>query len=834
MNRGFSKALYYLFGEQITGGILGLYIPSWFLEGDATVTETALTRTGRGRSALFESVLRAQLLEKGMYRYDKATMGSYRTFTPDAYELGYFLVGASRARYGTALWNEALDRTAKFPFMVVPFNSGIRKVTGKWKVPLYKETMASLDSGWRIQLTHSDTTGIKPVTRRNTTNYTHYIRPRVLNDSMLVAGRSSMDDLDRFVMIDIRSGKEKTIVTPGNYLSGSHQVSGNLLTWLDYRPDPRWAHRSYNRILVMDLIDKSKRVVVSRSRYFSAVPDNSGTRMAAIRISENNECAVVLLSMKDGAETGEWHFPGYQNVANPAWTPDGLHLILTITTPDGKTLSSLDLKTGMMKELFAPVYRDIRGTPVFHKGYILFSADFGGIQDVYAYDTLSKACYKVTSARFGMTDPVSWKSGDEIVLSDYCADGMMISRFRMEPSGWVPLQQVSDRSVRLYDKLALQEGVNLQDSLRLSGRFSRFHPSGPRDSTNVNNAVEHPSKKYNRLTHLFNPHSWAPVSIDAANLELNPGVMVLSQNLLSTMVAGAGWEYSIQEQTGNFYATLQYEGWYPVISARFDAGNRSGYYTGGTSGARIRYTWQETKLKPLVSVPLTLSRGRNITLIQPSAGGTFIYVNHNASTPEMFVQGWITTLDYRVVATHYRRFRGKDLQPSFGFSAELNFRHSPVGINQVGTIASAEVTTWLPGFIRHQGWWFYGGYQQRTDGNTVGYSYGDLISYPRGYPGLYGREAATVKGNYTFPIGYPDLSLGSLIYLKRLRMNLFYDAGVDFDLVPADVFQSVGGELMVDFHALRFVYPIALGVRALYAIPQFGWSFGFLYSISIP
>ena len=41
INQGFSKALSYVFGEQITGGILGLYVPTWFLEGDATVTETS-------------------------------------------------------------------------------------------------------------------------------------------------------------------------------------------------------------------------------------------------------------------------------------------------------------------------------------------------------------------------------------------------------------------------------------------------------------------------------------------------------------------------------------------------------------------------------------------------------------------------------------------------------------------------------------------------------------------------------------------------------------------------------------------------------------------------
>ena len=78
MNRGFTKALYYVFGEQGTAAMLGLFIPPWFLEGDATATETALSYKGRGRLNSFASPLRAQLLEKRINSYDKAILGSYK------------------------------------------------------------------------------------------------------------------------------------------------------------------------------------------------------------------------------------------------------------------------------------------------------------------------------------------------------------------------------------------------------------------------------------------------------------------------------------------------------------------------------------------------------------------------------------------------------------------------------------------------------------------------------------------------------------------------------------------------------------------------------------
>ena len=54
LNKGFTKALTIPFGQQAIGAVLGLYAPLWFLEGDATVSETTLSKSGRGRRPSFE------------------------------------------------------------------------------------------------------------------------------------------------------------------------------------------------------------------------------------------------------------------------------------------------------------------------------------------------------------------------------------------------------------------------------------------------------------------------------------------------------------------------------------------------------------------------------------------------------------------------------------------------------------------------------------------------------------------------------------------------------------------------------------------------------------
>ncbi|HKL33490.1 MAG TPA: hypothetical protein VJ919_13195, partial [Tangfeifania sp.] len=77
-----------ILGEQGTALIFGAYLPWWFIEGDAVVTETALSKHGRGRFPSFLMEHQAQVVQKDVFTYDKAYFGSYRDFVPNHYKLG--------------------------------------------------------------------------------------------------------------------------------------------------------------------------------------------------------------------------------------------------------------------------------------------------------------------------------------------------------------------------------------------------------------------------------------------------------------------------------------------------------------------------------------------------------------------------------------------------------------------------------------------------------------------------------------------------------------------------------------------------------------------------
>jgi len=832
INQGFSKALYYIFGEQITGGILGLYVPSWLLEGDATVTETAMSKAGRGRSALFESTLKAQIVEKGIYSYDKATLGSYKTFTPDAYSLGYYLVGQSRERYGPELWNTALDRVARYPFMVVPFNSGIRKVTGMWKTGLYKQSLRELDSAWQHQLRLSTHWSVRHITTRNPKNYTSYHHPLLLNDSTILADKSSMDDVGRFVLIDRRTGRERILLTPGYHLTGTTSIGGNYLAWSEWAYDARWTNRNAARIRLYDFKTGKQHTLAGKTRYFSPVISPDGSQVTAVHVSEINQCFIDILQVPSGRLIRRYTIPDYGQALRPNWSPDATRIFFTLLTAQGQSVVAIDTATGTLRTLLPATFNEFTGLVTAYNQYIIYSIDQHGSGDIYAMDTLTRAIFKISSGRFATFDPTVSRDKKYLIFSDYTSDGLMVAEANIDTLSWVPLQQVNNQSYRLYDPLSSQETANIQDSVIERNIYKMNTSDNYNLATDSITGKIFSTRRYSKILNLFNPHSWAPASFDVNNLSISPGVMLLSQNALSTMFADAGWEYDVTEQTGKFYAGLNYRGWYPAFSFRFDIGNRAAYARYHGSNETYRFTWQETNFKAYASIPWNFSQGRFSRYLQPSIGTTLTGINHNASTPDNFTSGYIQTIDYRVTGSQYRQSNQKDVYPPLGQSVDIIFRHTPFGDNDMGSIFAANANLYFPGIMRHQGIWIYAGYQQRMDKDIFSYSFANMVSYPRGYAGIYDDELVSMRLNYKLPLIYPDFSFGSVIYLKRLTLNLYYDWANGINPGYTNEYQSIGGELTADFHLLRFVAPVEMGVRSIYHPSTGGWGFEFLYSIS--
>jgi len=832
MNQGFTRVLTYIFGEQATAAMLGLFIPFWFLEGDAVCTETALSNSGRGRTYAFENVLRAQLLEKGIWSYDKAVLGSYRTFIPDHYELGYPLVAEARKTYGPQLWNTALDRTAKLPFMVIPFSSGIHKVTGLSKVKFYKKMLSDLTNEWKNQEKALIYTDCIPITKPDSKNHPIYIQPTFLNDSVIIAEKESMNDPDRIVRIDRKTGKEKKIVTVGTNQDESISVSRNFIVWSELQPDARWQNRDYSVIRINDLETGMTRNLTRRSRYFAPFLSPDAKWIATIKLDLQNCCSIEILELPGGKTLQSFPLGKNALALTPNWSPDGKTLVFTILNEKGKSLAGLDLLTGKICYYLPFSFTEISGPAFFHHSHILYAADYSGIENIYAVDTSTKKIYQVTSSRFYSNNPGFTSECRDMIYSDYSSDGLRVVEARIDTTRWIPLEKITDTSIKLYASLVQQEQANIQDSIR-DRRIYKMYES---DSCNlVKDTITgkvYASRRYNKFLHLFNPHSWEPATFDAGNLILKPGISILSQNVLSSMFASAGWEYNTNESTGKVFANLSYQGLYPVFDLGFDIGNRAAYYL-IANNETVRFTWQEMNFKLHASIPWNFSRGKYFRYLTPSIGTTMIGITHNASTPSHLTKGLIPTIDYQISASQYLRSSAKDMFPRIGQTLDLNFRNTPFAGNQMGDIFAAQTNLYFPGLFKHQGIWAYGAYQLYHRNKDTFYTYASVINFPRGFAGVMDEQVMSVALNYKLPLFYPDLSLGSVVYFKRFKLNLFFDWAQGWTGKQVNIYQSTGAELTTDLHLLRFLFPFDLGVRAVFFPGDSSWGWELLYAINL-
>ncbi|MBQ1747300.1 MAG: hypothetical protein II041_01305, partial [Bacteroidales bacterium] len=109
-NRGLFKVLSWGLGDQVVGAASAVYPSRWFLEGDAVVAETQMSKGGRGRSGFFLcEVLKCIVPEDGdagKYFYgknrtwDRWRFGSVKAYSPDRYSVGYMINAMARKHSG--------------------------------------------------------------------------------------------------------------------------------------------------------------------------------------------------------------------------------------------------------------------------------------------------------------------------------------------------------------------------------------------------------------------------------------------------------------------------------------------------------------------------------------------------------------------------------------------------------------------------------------------------------------------------------------------------------------------------------------------------------------
>lgn len=798
MNTGFGKVVHALTGQQGNVGLYGIAVPNWFTEGDAVTNETALSRTGRGRQPLFQAGMRAQLLQKGYYVYDKANFGSYRNYTPNQYELGYFITGHNKVKYGALTWEKPLDAVARRPFLLFPFSNGLKQSTGFGKNNLYKETMFDLYERWKSEYDSIQYTD-KVIITKTSNHFTNYRSSRFLSDGSIVAVKTSIDDQTRIVRIS--DGEEKILFTPGPMLSPNISSGNDFVVWSEYQPDLRWSNRNYSVIKIGNIESGKIIQLTNKTKYFSPSVSPDNQKIACVKTDPEGRNYLVVLSPVTGEETFSY-LSDSLFFQIPVWHPDNNNIITTVVGQAGKSIMKINTLTGTASLLIPFGWEDINVTYV-SENEIFFGASYTGIQNIFSLNN-SGEINQLTSSEFGATDAQIDKNGN-LVYSDYCSDGFRLARMTMSQS----LQKKIRTEDIVEDKLAEQlssMSVFLIDNI--SGMDSAYTVT-----------------PYRKIAHLFNLHSWAPMYINSFTGDASMGVSLASQNSLSTLSAVAGYRYDLNEQTGKTTIDFTYSGFFPVIEAGFSHGIRRGTAIMDTVTYHLK--WWESDIHTSIGIPLNLSHDQWIRGLKPKISYNFLLKDMFQDVGVSFTKPETHVLTYEVYFYNQSRMSLRDLYPSWGQSIQLIYRHLPFDNNQNEQFLAA-VQFYFPGIIRHHGIRLLLAKQIE---NVQDYPFSNLINPPRGYTNIYKSGDLNLKSDYVFPIAYPDLNIPAFMYLKRIRAKLFGDFSYYTDYSTAQ--SSVGFEIYTDWHFFNWPAPFNIGLRESFLVEQRKWTPEFLFGIDI-
>jgi len=814
LNQGVTKILAMVFGQQATALVSG-QLPMWYYEGDAVCSETALLNFGRGRNPGFHQGIKANLLgEEDNYSFDQSLFGSYKTYVPNYYEFGYQQTAYARKIYGSRIWSDVETYVARNSYTLLPtpfaFYRGLKKHTGLSQKQLYQQTTNYIDSLWTQENESKEYYKSKFVQSYPIKDYENYLNPFFVTEDAYVALKKGLSHLPEFVLVN-NSG-EQVLMETGNVIADDFYYADNLLVWAEYKPDVRWSNREYTSIRLFNIKTKREHVLIDKSRYFSPSLSPGSDKMVVTHVDKKNQSSLVILDMFQGSVLTKIKSPKNHVLQSPRWSANGESIYVIEFNGKQKQVARYHLKTERWETLFVHYEGDIQKIyPT--DDYVFFHSTFNGIDNIYAFELSTSNIFQISNSKYGIYGFSLDKKHKDIIANEYTPQGYRLTSLPVERALWESINQIEPYTYHFAEVLTEQESVYALNKDMLSEEFQ--------------------VKSYRKYLNMFNFHSWIPFYADYNNIDVggafsdpgqvtnnvHPGVMLLSQNKLSTVDAVLSYAY--KDENHFLSSSLVLKGQYPVLKLTANYGTQQLIRT--TSDA----TWAPVAQTGYsydgeLSLPLNFNSGSYIKGIRPSVSVEYFDNYYYNFQEDYYVRG-LGMMYSRLTLYSYKRKALRDIFPKVGVVVNLKLINSPFEKELYGYLYNMDAVFYVPG-KNSIGFKFNVGYQYQ---NPRLYLFSGDFSFPRGIIHKRTEKLTKVYADYVFPIAYPDWNLGSALYVKRLRGDIFADyayntykalntEGSAFIWAVNHNF-SFGIELTADYHLLRTIFPLSTGVRFGYA-----------------
>lgn len=817
----------WLSGELLAGGLAAAYPGPAFMEGDAVVAETALSRAGRGRSADFLEYYRASFAAGEYRNYWRWRYGSQKLYTPDYYRAGYIAMAGLRTLYDipdfTARYYERIADMGGVAFF--NFQKTVKEQTGSSFREAWTQIASDLQSQWA-----ADEQSRAPfiASDRHTEYKRHYQEYSAtrLHEGNIYAIKEGMALTPRLVSID-SSGKERTLMQWSSE-AGEPMLShaDGSLYWSAYRPHPRWSNLSYSEIYRRDGKGKVRRLSTGQ-RYFNPSVSDDGSMLAVTEYPVDGSSALVILSTADGRRILRHKAPDGLRIVESTWVDD--RIFVSGITSEGFGIWEAD----GFRCILEPQHVNIKQLWE-HEGRIMFSCDRTTVSELYSLDT-DGTLLQLTSTRFGASDFRFSEDGSRLYYTMQEVDGRMI--YSTEAEGLISREADYGKLPHypMADELSAQE-------------------EGPVDYSQTVKTSE--VRNYSRSAHLMRIHSWVPAYVDIDNVRsmsmsdltstAAPGATVFFQNDLGDSYGSIGYK-AIDNRfkwRNSLHLDYSYEGLLPVLEFNLDINDR---YSQLMTVVKDQQTGKR-KLQgkysdsPLVNTGLTAYVPLNFY----SNGWTrgiipqIRYSISNDNLDGIYTDRLTASLrGYSMQSTSEAK-----LYPDFGIGAEIGYSVRPQLSNYFTHNIFANIYSYLPGLWKTHGTRVSLLYEHRGGKGIFAEAYANTA--PRGYNSEVTQIIATypeslkLSIDYAMPIFPVDWAgLSPLFYLKNFELTPHADISCYGFRKKMNIISSVGADLTARLGNFLWIpYDTRIGVSFNYIsdsditlVPQESYNFSMIFSI---
>lgn len=771
-NKGLSRIAGFLLGEE--GQLLAnaAAVPDWFFEGDAVFSETQLLPQGRGMLPLFLSSYQSLYLANRSYDFMKMRNGSLRDYVPNHYELGYLLVAYGRKQYGADLWRKVTDDAARFKPLLYPFQGSVKKHTGIPYTQFVTEAMQFYQQQWQQGI--ADT--VNWFTKTVLHDVVNYQYPYAAADGSVIVIKTSNRNIPAFYKITTEGKEEKIAVkdiSADNYFS----YRNGRIVYAASQPDLRWGNREFQSIQLLDLKTGTQKTVTNCSRYFSPDISEAGDRLLAVDIDLNGNAHMVQMDTA-GVVLDSFSKPGIV-FSSPRFSADGRSFYLAERKESGE-MSLLKYNSDdhqLLDTLMANENRII-GHITVQGDTVLFTTTYQGRDESWAFvdGEEKRGPYRLATYPTGLYQAVLRNDG-KLLSTAFTAEGYRLGLFRPR---W--------------------ERVALRDELK-ELYLPDLYPQKDHWLMNTVTNGSFPVSKYPKSFHLLNLHSFRPYYEQPEY-----SFTLYGENVLNTFRSEIAYTYNENEASHR----LGYNGIYGGSFLQPVFGVSNTWQRSVAISNDTLLNWNELVGYAGLQLPLNLTRGKYYRYLTLSATYHLEQVNWTGLAQKLFTGKTFPYLQTRISYSSRIQQAVQQIYPHFAQNLVLQYRNL---VNKTTAHQWLAFGSWfLPGFSNNHSLVLSAAFHSRD--TLQQYVFSNNFPFARGYSAIDFPQMWKIGVNYHFPWAYPEKGLGNIVYLLRVRSNLFFDyaVGRSLRLAANYHFRTAGTELFFDTRWWN-QQPISFGIR---------------------